>query len=106
MANRQFGSGSSDSQRPRRAIISLHADRCRLSLAKIKLSCVGWIWKIWKKPWYELAQPVQRFHVDKTQDSKRRRFSPHEKVAVVKRHLLERVPISNQPSLERLGYNR
>jgi hypothetical protein len=32
--------------------------------------------------------------VDKTQDSKRRHFSPHEKVAVVKRHLLERVPIS------------
>ncbi|MFM7074115.1 MAG: transposase [Planctomycetota bacterium] len=30
----------------------------------------------------------------KTQDSKRRHFSPHEKVAVVKRHLLERVPIS------------
>jgi transposase len=32
--------------------------------------------------------------VDKTQDSKRRHFSPHEKVAAVKRHLLERVPIS------------
>jgi transposase-like protein len=32
--------------------------------------------------------------VDKTQDSKRRHFSPHEKVAVVNRHLLERVPIS------------
>jgi transposase len=32
--------------------------------------------------------------VDKTQDSKRRHFSPHEKVAVFKRHLLERVPIS------------
>ena len=32
--------------------------------------------------------------MDKTQDSKRRHFSPHEKVAVVKRHLLERVPIS------------
>jgi hypothetical protein len=44
--------------------------------------------------------------VDKTQDSKRRHFSPHKEVAVVKRHLLERVPISNQPSLERLGYNR
>jgi hypothetical protein len=41
--------------------------------------------------------------VDETQDSKRRHFSPHEKVAVVKRHLLERVPISNQPSLSRLG---
>ena len=32
--------------------------------------------------------------MDKTQDSKRRHFSPHEKVAVVERHLLERVPIS------------
>ena len=32
--------------------------------------------------------------MDKTQDSKRRHFSPHEKVAAVKRHLLERVPIS------------
>jgi transposase-like protein len=32
--------------------------------------------------------------VHKTQDSNRRHFSPHEKVAVVKRHLLERVPIS------------
>jgi transposase-like protein len=32
--------------------------------------------------------------VDKTQDSKLRHFSPHEKVAAVKRHLLERVPIS------------
>jgi transposase len=32
--------------------------------------------------------------VDKTQDSKRLHFSPHEKVAAVKRHLLERVPIS------------
>jgi transposase-like protein len=32
--------------------------------------------------------------VDKTQEAKRRDFSPHEKVAVVKRHLLERVPIS------------
>jgi transposase-like protein len=32
--------------------------------------------------------------VDKTQDSKHRHFSPHEKVAVVKRHLLKRVPIS------------
>jgi transposase-like protein len=51
----------------------------------------GWIRK---KPWYELAQPVRRFHGDKTQDSKRRHFSPHEKVAAVKRHLLERVPIS------------
>ena len=55
------------------------------------LSCVGWIRK---KPWYELAQPVQRFNVDKTQDSKRRHFSPYAKVAVVKRHLLERVPIT------------
>jgi transposase-like protein len=32
--------------------------------------------------------------VDKTQDSKRRHFSPHEKVAAVKRHLLEHMPIS------------
>ena len=32
--------------------------------------------------------------MDKTQDSKRRHFSPHEKVAAVKRHLLERLPIS------------
>ncbi len=32
--------------------------------------------------------------MDKTQDSKRRHFSPHEKAAAVKRHLLERVPIS------------
>jgi transposase-like protein len=32
--------------------------------------------------------------VDKTQDSKLRHFSPHEKIAAVKRHLLERVPIS------------
>ncbi len=32
--------------------------------------------------------------MDKAQDSKRRHFSPHEKVAAVKRHLLERVPIS------------
>ncbi len=32
--------------------------------------------------------------MDKTQEAKRRDFSPHEKVAVVKRHLLERVPIS------------
>ncbi len=32
--------------------------------------------------------------MDKTQDSKRRYFSPHEKVAAVKRHLLERLPIS------------
>jgi transposase-like protein len=32
--------------------------------------------------------------VEKTKDSKRRHFPPHEKVAVVKRHLLERVPIS------------
>jgi transposase-like protein len=32
--------------------------------------------------------------VDKTQDSKRRHVSPHEKVAAVKRHLRERVPIS------------
>ncbi len=32
--------------------------------------------------------------MDKTQDSKRRHFSPHEKVAAVKRHLLELVRIS------------
>ena len=32
--------------------------------------------------------------MDKTQDSKRRHFSPLEKVAMVKRHLLERVPIT------------
>ncbi len=32
--------------------------------------------------------------MDKTQDSKRRHFSPHDKVAAVKRHLLKRVPIS------------
>ena len=32
--------------------------------------------------------------MDKTEDSKRRHFLPHEKVAAVKRHLLERVPIS------------
>jgi transposase len=32
--------------------------------------------------------------VDKTQDPERRHFSPHEKVAAVKRHLLEHVPIS------------
>ncbi|MFM7073756.1 MAG: transposase, partial [Planctomycetota bacterium] len=32
--------------------------------------------------------------MDKTQDSKRRHFSAHEKVATVKRHLLERMPIS------------
>ncbi len=32
--------------------------------------------------------------MDKTQDSKRRHFSPHDKVAAVKRHLLVCVPIS------------
>jgi transposase-like protein len=32
--------------------------------------------------------------VDDTQDSKRRHCSPHKKVTAVKRHLLERVPIS------------
>ncbi len=32
--------------------------------------------------------------MDNTRDPKRRHFSPHETVAVVKRHLLERVPIS------------
>ncbi len=32
--------------------------------------------------------------MDKTQDSKRRHFWPHDKVAAVKRHLPERVPIS------------
>ena len=65
--------------------------RCSNDFARRGLSCVGWIRK---KPWYELAQPVQRFHVDKTQDANCLHFSPHERVAAVKRHLLVRVPIS------------
>src|SRR5271154_2019873 len=54
----------------------------------IVLFCLSRIWKI--AP-LGLAKPVRRFHMNKP----RRHFPDHEKVAILKRHLIDKVPVSD-----------
>src|SRR5271154_363724 len=54
----------------------------------IVLFCLSRIWKI--AP-LGLAKPVRRFHMNKP----RRHFADSEKVAILKRHLIDKVPVSD-----------
>jgi transposase len=47
--------------------------------------------RIWKVALFGLAYPERRFHMNKP----RRHFQDHEKVSILKRHLIDKVPVSD-----------